>query len=187
MSPWKRYKLRWGNCTSCGLSKSRTNIVLARGTVPAPLCFVGEAPGASEDVLGQPFIGPAGHLLQRMINLTVPSTIKYALTNLVACMPPKDEKGKQEPPRECILACRARLGRFLVMCRPTILVAVGGLSKKWLEWDWLVSLFGEGLDFLFVRDIVHPAAILRMEEPQRSMAIQRTIVTLEDAVSDLER
>lgn len=65
-----RYSLfaeRWSNCTACALHKERQNVVLARGTVPADICFVGEAPGKVEDSLALPFTGPAGHLLDQIV------------------------------------------------------------------------------------------------------------------------
>lgn len=67
MSAIKKHLERWKNCTACELHKERTNVVLARGTVPCDVCFVGLAPGDSEDLFGVPFVGPAGESLDGII------------------------------------------------------------------------------------------------------------------------
>jgi len=67
LSPWKAHVERWKDCQACPLHLTRTRIVIARGTVPCDVCFVGEAPGVSEDFLGQPFVGPAGILFDQMV------------------------------------------------------------------------------------------------------------------------
>lgn len=72
MSEWTDHVARWKDCTDCPLCQQRDQIVLARGQVPADVVFIGEAPGASEDALGMPFVGPAGHLLDGIISNAIP-------------------------------------------------------------------------------------------------------------------
>lgn len=76
MTTWLEHVEKWRDCMRCPLSEQRSNIVLARGTVPCDVLFVGEAPGASEDALGQPFVGPAGHLLDQVIERALPHPTK---------------------------------------------------------------------------------------------------------------
>jgi DNA polymerase len=142
--------------------------------------FVGEAPGQSEDVIGLPFVGPAGKLLDEIIDQGLDGQYDYALTNLVCCIP-LDENGSKvtEPPKEAILACSDRLQEFVTICRPKVIVCVGSLSAKWIEKN-----FGYRISNLFV-SITHPAAILRMDVSQRGLAIQRAVVTLQDSVEEL--
>ncbi len=89
MNAYTNYRAKWKDCQRCKSSNSRTEIVLARGKVPAPILFIGEAPGASEDALGKPFIGPAGKVLDDIITVALDGQYDYALTNLVACYPPE--------------------------------------------------------------------------------------------------
>jgi uracil-DNA glycosylase len=155
--------------------------VLARGNVPADILFIGEAPGQSEDVLGQPFVGPAGKLLDRQIAEAFGNCpgldLRLCFTNLVCCIP-KDETNKKvgEPDKESIEACSARLDEMLVLCRPKLVVAVGDLADKWLVGDGGV---------LNKVKITHPAAILRAEIVRQSLMNQKVIVILENAFRDL--
>jgi uracil-DNA glycosylase family 4 len=192
MTPYQKHVAKWSNCEECELCERRTRVVLLKGVVPSPILFIGEAPGASEDVLGKPFVGPAGKLLEGMLEeCNLPCS--YAMTNLVACIPKVDGSVKLgEPPEDSILACADRLEECLKLCKPELVVAVGRLSEKWLP-----KLFGS-LDAGILQakyypavgslvTITHPAAILRMSVIQKEIAIQRCIVTITDAVSNIER
>lgn len=172
---FQKHRAEWINCTKCHLHKTRTKVVLLRGSIPCEILFVGEAPGASEDVIGQPFIGPAGKLLDRIIKDALKDQWSYALTNLVGCIPIGEEGSKTaEPPKEAIMTCRPRLVDIIEICQPQLVVSVGTLAKKHLP----------GGDFATV-SIIHPAAILRMDLSQKGLAIQRCIVELEMAASAL--
>jgi DNA polymerase len=178
LSPYQRHVKRWSKCCKCSLHKQRRKVVIARGSVPTDILFVGEAPGASEDVIGRPFVGPAGKLLDRIINQAIDGQFDYCLTNLVCCIP-KDEavKGKLgAPPTECVIACAPRLYEFIQLCKPRLIVAVGQLSAKHIPQKDLSCP---------VIEIIHPAAILRMDISQQSLAYQRCVVALEDAIEDL--
>ncbi len=178
----------WSQCARCGLCKTRKHVVLVRGTIPCDILFIGEAPGKSEDILGTPFIGPAGHLLDSIIkdaftqyyggeyNGGVPT---IAFTNLVCCIPLGDGGDKiSEPPTEAIKACAPRLKQLIQLCNPQVIVTVGDLAKTWLS-----KLFTlEGVKTIHV---THPAAILRANIAQRGLMIQRCVVTLANVVGDL--
>ncbi|GAF80631.1 unnamed protein product [marine sediment metagenome] len=176
MTRYQQHKNKWKDCSKCKLSLYRTQVVLARGVVPSPILFVGEAPGASEDVVGKPFVGPAGKLLDKIIKVAVGSRCTYALTNLVACIP-KENGGKMgEPAKEHIRACEERLLEFIGICDPKLIVTVGKLAAKWislLSGDWSVV------------EIIHPAAILRMDVSQKGLAVRRSIVVIEDALDSM--
>ncbi len=178
MSAWLDHVERWKDCTKCPLCHQRSNIVLARGTVPCDVLFCGEAPGASEDALGQPFVGPAGDLLNQIIERAVPQGVTVALTNLVACFPAEAKaRGDNEPERAEILACRPRLHEFIKLARPRLIVCVGNLASDWIGHDASGKVLGAT-----VVEIVHPAAILRMPLAQKGMAVNRAIVIVQGAV-----
>jgi uracil-DNA glycosylase len=97
VTPFQLHVNRWGDCQQCELHRVRHKVVLARGRVPCDVLFIGEAPGASEDVLGLPFVGPAGHMLDYIIERSIGEHnelrkekglpgLRVAMTNLVCCM-----------------------------------------------------------------------------------------------------
>jgi DNA polymerase len=138
--------------------------------------YIGEAPGASEDVLRKPFCGPAGTLLDDLIHdaqTTSDNFEPYALTNLIACIPLDETNNKiSEPTDKQIKACKPRLQEFVDLCKPSLIVAVGKLAAKHLE-----GASGCALD--------HPAYLLRLPIAQRGLAYQRNVVNLSDALGDL--
>ena len=174
MSPYARHALKWSRCELCELCSRRDNVVLARGTIPCDLLFIGEAPGASEDAIGRPFIGPAGKLLDQIIDTAVATCcLRIAMTNLVACIPKNEDNTKlKEPTSESINACRSRVEELIDIARPSALVAVGTLATTHLDSQKI------GLP---VYPVIHPAAILRMSPVQKGMAIQRCIIAVEKA------
>ncbi len=172
MTPWQKYKKKWQSCQRCSLCERRKKVVLARGKIPCDILFIGEAPGHSENVIGTPFIGPAGKLMQRIMDRALDGQHDYALTNLVACIPLEKNSNKlQEPPEECIEACEERLQEFMDIAVPDVVIAVGGLAEK-----HIVSADDS---------IVHPAAMTRMDPAQKSLAVQRAIATISDAVYEV--
>lgn len=176
MSVWTEHVARWKDCTACPLHKQRGRICLARGTVPANVVFVGEAPGTSEDAIGQPFVGPAGRLLDQIIERAVSPTVTYTLTNLVCCFPREAKnRGDNEPERGEILACRTRLIEFVNLVQPRLIVCVGKLSTRWVDHG----------DTIPCVDVDHPASLLRMPLAQKQMAAQRAIVILQNAIEDV--
>ena len=87
MTPYQLFVEKWGKCRECSLWEGRQRVVLCRGKVPADVLFIGEGPGESEDSIGQPFIGPAGHLLDQILEQSGVTEHRYCLTNLVCCIP----------------------------------------------------------------------------------------------------
>jgi len=180
---YQKHCQRWRDCAKCSLYTQRKQVVLAGGIVPAPILFIGEAPGESENVIGRPFVGPAGKLLHQIIDEVVDGQYNYAFTNLIACIP-KDEQGNKvtEPSEESIKACAIRLQEFVSLCQPKLIVRVGKLAEKWVK-----EVIGhERSEEYYYRDIIHPAAILRSDISQQGLAIQRATVALEDAVAFME-
>lgn len=162
--------------------------MLARGKIPCDILFIGEAPGPSEDVIGQPFVGPAGKLLDAIIEegIYAHSDWRVAFTNLVACIP-KDETQTKfgEPPKHAIQACQGRLIEFVQLAKPQLIVRVGKLSQKWIPNQEMFTGPTKQKEQIQFADIVHPAAVLRADISQQGLAKQRCVVTLSDAVEQL--
>lgn len=173
----------WKDCVRCPLHKTRTQVVHGRGNVPADridktkVLFIGEAPGESEDVTGQPFSGPAGFLLDDIIRQSVPSEVLYSIACLVGCIPRDDDGLKSgEPDHGDIMACRPRLESFIKMCDPDLIVTVGKLATEYAEQGTSTSIrFHKPVPCV---SISHPASILRMPYLGRGLAVRRCVVTI---------
>ena len=132
-----RYELHqaWRTCTACALYRDRKQVVLGRGVLPCTVLFIGEAPGRSEDSLGEPFVGPAGQLLDKILAevFAVTGNRRYAITNVVACIPIHHVEGvsvlRVPTPNEAY-ACQPRLTEFLEMARPRHIVLMGKIAQK---------------------------------------------------------
>jgi DNA polymerase len=106
MSLFQQHVERWGNCRECPLCEDRSRVMLARGSIPCDALFVGESPGESEDALGRLFCGPAGHLMDSIIDNAMPTPrLSWAFTNLVCCIPREGGGKTVEPPGHAIIAC----------------------------------------------------------------------------------
>lgn len=187
LTPLKKWIAEWKDCTRCPLHKTRTQVVHARGNVPADrldlveVLFVGDAPGDSEDAVGQPFAGPAGFVLDDIIKQALPVDVRYAVANLVGCVP-RDEDGHKsgQPDHDEIMACRPRLETFINLCRLELVVAVGKLPEEYAEQGVATSIrFGRPIP---VVSIIHPAAICRMPYMGRGLAVRKCVVTVAKAV-----
>ena len=194
LTPYQTHKRRWENCTKCPYCERRKRVVLARGSLPCDVLFIGEAPGVSEDVVGKPFVGPAGKLLNYVIRESFYRGCTYALTNLVACIPKGDEGYKvQEPEPSWIKACIPRLQDLVRIANPKTVVLVGNLAQRYIpnqamfggKWDpGSKTYHRNGAPRIRFEAIIHPAAILRMDVSQKGLAIQRTIATLRDIADE---
>lgn len=180
ISLYQSHVNKWSNCTRCELSEGRRKVVLVRGQLPCDILFIGEAPGESEDVIGTPFVGPAGKLLDHIIKHSIDGhTIRYALTNLVGCFPKEQKATKNHaPPEECIKACSPRLDEVYRMARPDVVVRVGALAVKWVDklFDWQPN---------HTVDLVHPAFILRQDVVSQQSEIDRSIAKLKAAIEQI--
>jgi len=233
--------------------------------------LIGESPGVSEDTIGIPFTGPAGHLLDQMITRAWDGQFDYCVTNVVGCLPTitspvvvnakteeydlmidrssewgnpfvitktrnrwqviedyrnwlskqtnllkkiptlsgkrlgchckplachgdiivetfnrlVDKEKMAEPPEDAIKACMPRLQEMLLMCKPKLIVTVGKLADKWVPKSFEGLKLSNGVKPPRWCSILHPAFILRLDPSQQGLAIQKTVVTLEESVIDL--
>lgn len=176
---WNHHKKVWSNCTECNYCEQAKQVVLLRGSIPSDVMFVGEAPGHSENSLGQPFIGPAGQLLQTMLDEYLDNT-KYCLTNLIGCIPLSEEGKKlREPENHAIKSCSPRIVDLFQLVKPKVVVTVGKLATKW------IPKILQDFEF-YMEEIIHPAVILRLDASQKGLAIRQTELVLEDVVDYLE-
>lgn len=131
MTPRQEYLRKWLSCQRCPLADVASKHVILRGSIPARILLVGEAPGPVEDRLGKPFVGPSGQILTdalRRLNLT-----SYCITNIVCCIPRDSRNSHFRPPTaEETAACQPHLEELLALCKPRLVVSLGEVARKHL-------------------------------------------------------
>jgi uracil-DNA glycosylase len=116
-----------GECTRCKLAPKRTNLVFGVGNPKAELMFVGEAPGADEDLRGEPFVGRAGQLLTDIIERGIGMTrAEVYICNVIKCRPPEN----RNPEADEVAACEPFLFRQIDLVRPRVIVGLGTFAVQ---------------------------------------------------------
>jgi DNA polymerase len=150
-----------GDCTRCKLHGGRTRLVFGVGDPSARLMFVGEGPGADEDLQGEPFVGRAGQLLTKMIEAMGFARSEVYIANVVKCRPP----GNRDPEPDEIEACEPFLKAQIAAVRPTVIVALGRFAVQTLLRDGtpISRQRGRWREYEGVRlmPTFHPAYLLR--------------------------
>jgi uracil-DNA glycosylase family 4 len=151
-----------GDCTRCKLATlGRKQVVFGTGNMNADLMFVGEAPGADEDVQGVPFVGRAGQLLTKMIEAMGFTRDDVYIANVVKCRPPEN----RNPEPDEIDSCEPFLFRQIETIKPKVIVALGAFAAKTLlrSQEPISKLRGQVYDYHGAQLIptFHPSFLLR--------------------------
>jgi len=129
VSGWNALEVEVPACTACALHKTRTRTVLGVGDRNADWLLVGEAPGAEEDRLGEPFVGQAGRLLDNMLAaIGLARGENVYIANVLKCRPP----GNRNPEPEEVARCTPFLERQIALIQPKIIVAMGRFAAQTL-------------------------------------------------------
>ena len=175
-------------CEKCPhLVKSRTQVVFGVGNIDAELMFVGEAPGADEDLQGEPFVGKAGQLLTKIIEAMGFTRGDIYIGNVLKCRPdmPDGESGNRKPKPSEMETCLPYLREQIDLIQPRVLVALGATAMQGLlnETAPMASLRGRWHEFqgIPLMATYHPAYLLR----NQSMSEKRKV--WEDMLQVLER
>jgi DNA polymerase len=159
---WIELKQAVSGCMQCGLHKARTQTVFGVGDENADWMLIGEAPGAEEDRLGEPFVGQAGRLLDNMLAAVGLSRARNVyIANVLKCRPP----GNRNPEPEEVARCSPHLLRQIELVQPKLILAMGRFAAQTLlNTDAsIASLRGKVHRYAGVPLIVtyHPAYLLR--------------------------
>ena len=151
-----------GDCTRCKLAGlGRRQIVFGVGNPNAELMFVGEGPGADEDIQGIPFVGRAGQLLTKMIEAMGFSRDQVYIANVVKCRPPDN----RNPEPDEIASCEPFLFRQIESIKPSVIIALGAFAARTLlrSQDPISRLRGRVFDYHGAQLIptFHPSFLLR--------------------------
>jgi len=161
MLQWEELEQRCDTCYRCGLCQTRTNVVFGVGKKDADIMFVGEGPGEQEDLMGEPFVGPAGKLLDDMLSIIDLNRSNVYIANIVKCRPP----GNRDPREEEQDACIDYLRNQFALIKPQLVVCLGRIAAKRLidpnfrittqHGNWICR------NGLWMTAIYHPSALLR--------------------------
>ncbi|MEP7147459.1 MAG: uracil-DNA glycosylase [Acidobacteriota bacterium] len=158
-----------GNCTRCPLHEGRTQVVHTVGNYQSDLMFIGEAPGADEDAKGEPFVGRAGQLLNKIIEAIGMKREEVCIGNINRCRPP----GNRQPTLPEAHTCKPFLLREIAVIRPKVIVVMGNTALHNLL-DTKVGITrmrGQFHDFFGVKVMptFHPAYLLRDPSKKREV------------------
>lgn len=170
LSTWIELKQAVPACTACDLHKGRAQTVFGVGDEDADWLLVGEAPGAEEDRLGEPFVGQAGRLLDNMLAaIELRRGANVYIANVLKCRPP----GNRNPEPGEVAKCTPYLQRQIELIQPKLIVAMGRFAAQTLlnTEATIASLRGRLHSYAGVPLIVtyHPAYLLR-NLPDKSKA-----------------
>jgi len=159
-----------GDCTRCKLhTMGRTQVVFGVGNPDADLMFVGEAPGADEDVQGIPFVGRAGQLLTKIIEAIGLTRDEVYIANVIKCRPP----GNRNPEPDEVETCEPFLFQQIDVIKPKVIVALGKFGAQTLlrTLDPISRLRGRVYDYRGAKLLptFHPAYLLRNPSSKREV------------------
>ena len=160
--------LDWGNlervclnCTKCGLCETRHNVVFGVGPRDADVMFVGEGPGEQEDLRGEPFVGPAGMLLDDMLSIIDLSRRNCYIANIVKCRPPRNRDPLETEQEACI----GYLRNQVALISPKIIVCLGRIAAmRLIRPDFRITRehgTWTQKNGVWMSAIYHPSALLR--------------------------
>lgn len=185
------------HCRACPLWRFATQTVFGKGSAGAVAMLIGEQPGDQEDLSGRPFVGPAGQLLQRVLNGAGVSPRSIYLTNTVKHFK-YEQRGKRRLHKRANAseqeACRPWLAAELLAVRPRLVLAMGAMAAQTVFGNSFRLTRQRGVWAPLAHDVQamatwHPSAILRMPGPDRAKALQEFTTDLEAlarAISGLE-
>jgi DNA polymerase len=183
-------------CTRCDLYRDATQTVFGEGPVRARLVLMGEQPGDREDREGHPFVGPAGHLLDRALEAAGIDRTTVYLTNVVKHFKWKRGSGKvrlhQKPNRDEVRACAPWWEAELAAVHPELVVLLGATAaqavlgpKTRVTRDRGLVLAADDTRAFDALVTVHPSAVLRTKPPDRDVAFDALVRDLEVAARHL--
>lgn len=181
---WDELKTACEQCERCELCKTRHNVVVGVGSENAEVMFIGEGPGENEDLQGEPFVGRAGKLLDKMLTaVDLDRNKNIYIANIVKCRPPQNRDPKPDEQEQCIEWLRSQVR----LIKPKIIVCLGRIAAaKIIKPDIKITKeHGQWIqkgDYLMMA-MLHPAAILR--DPRRKPDAFNDFLILRDKINEI--
>ena len=181
---WDELKTACEQCQKCELCKTRHNVVVGVGNENAEVMFIGEGPGENEDLQGEPFVGRAGKLLDKMLTaVDLDRNKNIYIANIVKCRPPQNRDPKPEEQEQCIEWLRSQVR----LIKPKIIVCLGRIAAaKIIKPDIKITKeHGQWIqkgDYLMMA-MLHPAALLR--DPRKKPDAFNDFLILRDKINEI--
>lgn len=160
---WEELENSIKDCKKCKLCQGRHSIVFGEGNKEANIMFIGEGPGADEDLQGEPFVGKAGKLMNMAFDILGIDRKEIYIANIVKCRPP----GNRNPEQDEATACLDYLRNQVVLVKPRIIVLLGSIAlKNILGQEYgITASRGKWVEKrgIWYMPTWHPAALLRDE------------------------
>lgn len=180
---WSTLRQQCLTCHQCPLADTRTQVVFGVGPETSPILFVGEGPGQQEDLQGEPFVGPAGHLLDDMLSIIDLGRHNCYITNIVKCRPPQN-RDPRPAERE---ACLPYLRQQFRMLQPKILICLGRIAANSLIHDEyrITAEHGHWVERngVLLTAIYHPSALLR--DPSKRPDTFRDLLAIREKIQQV--
>ena len=161
MLGWEELENACRECTRCSLCQTRHNVVIGVGPKNADVMFIGEGPGEQEDLQGEPFVGPAGKLLDDMMSIIDLDRGNCYIGNIVKCRPPHN----RDPLDAEQDACIAYLRNQVALIQPKIIICLGRIAaKRLIDPEFRITRqHGQWMQKggVWMTAIYHPSALLR--------------------------
>ena len=160
---WEELENCVKNCRKCRLCEKRNNVVFGVGNKNADIMFIGEGPGADEDMQGEPFVGKAGKLMNMAFKMLGINREEVYIANIVKCRPPQNRNPQDDEAEACLNYLRNQV----ILVKPKIIVLLGSVALKNIlgkEYGITASRgkWVEKKGILYM-PTWHPAALLRDE------------------------
>ncbi|AMP21319.1 uracil-DNA glycosylase [endosymbiont 'TC1' of Trimyema compressum] len=172
-------------CQNCCLGETRNNIVFGIGNPKAKVMFIGEGPGENENLEGEPFVGEAGKLLDKILEAVSIKREDVYITNIIKCRPPKNRTPKEDE----VEACREFVEAEIALVNPEIIVALGGTASQFflgkegkitkVRGHWFKE---QGIDLICT---FHPAALLR--DPGKKRPVWEDFKKIQERLEEIRK
>ena len=177
-------------CEKCELCGMRQQPVIGEGLAECRVMLVGEAPGATEDETGRPFVGRSGNLLCQLIEEAGLSREFFFITNMVKCRPPENRK----PTKDELDACRPFLEEQIRLLSPLLIVTAGNTPTQWFlnTRKGVTALRGQYYPWDFegrkikIRPLFHRSYLLRNRSREKGRPLHQTLCDLREIASFLK-
>lgn len=171
------------SCKKCRLSEHRKTVVFGEGNLHADVMFIGEGPGAREDATGRPFVGPAGQLLDRMLEEIGLLRKHVYIANVVKCRPPQNRDPRPDERETCIPYLRAQVA----FIKPKIIVCLGRIAASVILGREIKMMreHGQclGVKKFCIMPTFHPAALLH--NPEHTKSAREDFLTIAKKLEEL--
>ena len=180
---WEKLEESINGCNKCKLCTGRKNIVFGAGNKNADIMFIGEGPGADEDIQGEPFVGKAGQLMDKAFEALEIERNNVYIGNIVKCRPPQN----RNPELDEVKACMDYLRNQVLLIKPKIIVLLGSVALKNIlgEEYSITNLRGKWVEKkgIWYMPTFHRAALLKDES--KKIDFWRDLKLIKDKLKEI--